>query len=92
MIMERVRCMLSHVKIPKSYLGEATLTTVYLINMSSLVPLKSDVPQRVWIAKDVSYQHLKMFECLLYMRVAKHQMSKLDNKSKPCIFVGVLRG
>ena len=29
-----------------------------------------------------------MFGCLAYMHVAKHQRSKLDNKSKPCIFLG----
>ena len=62
------------------------MAIVYLINMSSSVPLKDDIPQRVWIGKDVSYQHLKVFECLTYMHVAKDLRSKLDNKSKPCIF------
>ena len=54
-IMERVRSMLSHAKLPKIYGVEAMYTAVYLINCSPLVPLKGDVPQRVWIGKDVSY-------------------------------------
>ena len=33
-IMERIRSMLSHAKLPKSYGVEAMLTVVYLINMS----------------------------------------------------------
>ena len=70
-IMERVRCMLSHAKLPKSYWAEVMLTTVYLINRSPSVPLKGDVPQHVWIGKDVSCQHLKEFGCLSYMHVAK---------------------
>ena len=52
------------------------------------MPLIGDVPQLVWIGKDVSYQHWKVFGCLSYMHVAKDQRSKVDNKSKPCIFLG----
>ena len=44
---ERIRCMLSHTKLPKSFWGEATRTTVNLINLSPSVPLKGDVPERV---------------------------------------------
>ena len=47
-IMEMVRRMLAHAKLPKSYWAEAMLTDVYLINKSPSVPLKGDVPQRVW--------------------------------------------
>ena len=86
--MERVRSMLSHAKLPKSYWAEAMYTIVYLINMFPSLPLKGDVPQRVWSSKDVSYQHMSMFGCLVYMHVAKDQRSKLNNKSKPCIFLG----
>ena len=75
-IMERVRSMLSHAKLPKSYWVEALYTAVYLINRSPSVPLKGDVPQRVWTGKDVSYQHLRVFGCLAYMHVPKDQRSK----------------
>ena len=80
--------MLSHAKLPKSYWAEAMYTVVYLINRSPSVPLKGDVPQRVWTGKDVSYQHLRVFRCLAYMHVPKDHRSKLDNKSKACIFMG----
>ena len=87
-IMERVRSM-SHAKFPKSYWAKAMLMIVYLINKSPSVPLKGDVPKRVWTGQNVSYQHLRVFECLTYIHVTKAQRSKLDSKSKPCIF-GVL--
>mgnify|MGYP000650934347 FL=1 len=80
--------MLSHAKLSKSYWDEAIYTTVYLINKSSLVPLKGDVPPRMWTCKYISYQHMMVFGCLEYMDMAKDQRSKLDNKSKPCIFMG----
>lgn len=41
---ERIRCILSHVKLPKSFLGEAVRTAV--VNLSPSVPLKGDVPER----------------------------------------------
>ena len=78
--------MLSHAKLRKSYWAEYTI--VYLINKSPSVPLKGDVPQRVWIGREISYQHLRVFGCLVYTHVAKDQRSKLDNKSKPCISMG----
>ena len=70
-IMERVRSMLSHAKLPKSYWAKAMYTVVYLINKSPSVPLKGDVPHRVLTGKDVSYQHLRVFGCLAYMHVPK---------------------
>ena len=87
-IMERVRSMLSHAKLLKSYWVEAMLTVVYLINWSPSVPLKGDVPQRMWTGRSVSYQHLRVFGYLAYMHVGKYQRSKLESKSKPCIFLG----
>ena len=45
----------------------------------------------VWYhGRDVSYKHLRVFGCLAYIHIGKDQMSKLDNKSKPCIFLGYL--
>ena len=87
-IMERVRSMLSHAKLSKSYWAKAMYTMVYLINISPSVPLKGDVSHRVWTGKDVSYHHLRVFGCLVYMHVPKDQRSKLNNKSKACIFTG----
>ena len=46
-IAERVRSMLSHAKLPKSYWAEAMMTVVYLFNKSPSVPLDGDVPQTV---------------------------------------------
>ena len=62
--------------------------TVDLINFSLSVPLKGDVPRRVWIGKNVSYDHLKVFGCKTFVHVPKKERSRLDVKAKPCIFLG----
>ena len=87
-IMERVRSMLAHAKLSKTFWAEALMTTTYLINRSRSTPLDGDVPQRVWTRKDVSYRHLKVFDYLAYVHVAKEKQGKLDPKTRPCIFLG----
>ena len=88
-IMEKVRCILSHVKLSNTSWVEAMMSVVYIINRSSSMPLDGDVPHRAWTWKDVSYRRLRVFGCLTYVHVAKDQRSKLDNKSRPHIFFRV---
>lgn len=86
-ITERVRCMLSNAKLPKSFWGEAMRTAVDLINLSPSVPLDSDIPKRVWTGKEVSYKHLRVFGCRAFVYIPKDERSKFDVKSKQCIFL-----
>ena len=87
-VMQRVRSMLTHVKLPKMLWAEALMTPAYVINRSPSIPLDSDISQRVWGGKDVSYRYLRVFGCLAYVHVAKDQRGKLDPKTRPCIFLG----
>ncbi|GKA92255.1 putative RNA-directed DNA polymerase [Tanacetum coccineum] len=61
-LVERVRCLLSHAGLPASFWGEALNTAVHVINLTPCVPLRFDVPDRVWSGKDVSYRHLRGFK------------------------------
>ncbi|KAI4299912.1 hypothetical protein L6164_033332 [Bauhinia variegata] len=87
-ITERIRCMLSHAKLPKAFWGEAMRTAVDLINLSPSVPLSGDIPERVWKGKDVSYKHLRVFGCRAFVHISRDERFKLDGKSKQCIFLG----
>ncbi|KAI4324009.1 hypothetical protein L6164_023577 [Bauhinia variegata] len=81
-ITERIRCMLSHTKLPKAFWGESMRTTVDLINLSPSVPLSGDIPERVWKGKDVSYKHLRVFGCKAFVHIPRDERFKLDAKSK----------
>ena len=87
-IMERVRSMLAHAKLPKTFWAEALSTATCVINRSPLVALDGDTPQKVWTGKEVSYRHLKVFRCLVYVHVAKDRRVNLDPKTRACIFLG----
>ena len=80
--------MLSEAKLPGSSWGEALHTVAHVINLSPVVALQADVPNRVWYGKDVSYNHLCVFGCRVFVHVPKDERSKLDVNTRECIFVG----
>ena len=57
--------------------------SIDLINPSPSVPLKGDVPERVWTKKDVSYDHLRVFGYRVFVHIPK-----VDVKANPRIFLG----
>ena len=87
-LVERFKCLLSHAGLPNSFWGEALLTAVHVINLTPCIPLHNDVPDRVWSGKDVSYSHLRVFGCKAYVYIPKDERTKLDVKSRQCIFLG----
>ena len=77
-INDRIKCMLSHIKLSKSFWGEVMRTVVDLINLSPSVPLDNDVPKRVWTRKYVSYNHLRVSTCRAFVHIPKDESSKFD--------------
>ncbi|CAJ2645756.1 unnamed protein product [Trifolium pratense] len=86
-LVERVRCMLSEAKLPQHYWGEALYTAVHVINLTPNVVLNSEVPDKIWFGKTVKYDHLRVFGSKAFVHVPKDERSKLDAKSKQCIFI-----
>ena len=46
-LVERVTCMLSEAKLPKHFWGEALLAVVHVINLSPVVALNTEVPEKI---------------------------------------------
>ena len=59
-----------------------------LLNLTPCVHLNFDVPNRVWSGKDVSYSHLRVFGCKAFVYIPKDERSKLDVKTRQCVFIG----
>ena len=81
-LIERVRCMLSEAKLPKHFWGEALFTAVHVINISPTVALNSEVPNKIWFGRNVTYDHLRVFGCKAFVHVPKDERSKLDMKTR----------
>ncbi|KAL6185208.1 hypothetical protein ACLB2K_041342 [Fragaria x ananassa] len=87
-ILEKVRSMLKTVNLAKKFWGEAVTTACYLINRTPCVPLGLETPESVWTGRSASYSHLRVFGCKAFAHVPKKDISKLDDKAIPCIFLG----
>ena len=58
------------------------LIVCYLINRSHSAPLGFDVLDKVWIGKEIFYNHLKVFGCKAFIHVPKEHRSKLDENEE----------
>ena len=54
--------------------------------------LLGKVAQKVWTGNEVDYLMLKVFSCPAYAHIARDERSKLDAKSRQCIFLGYQKG
>ncbi|KAL6323545.1 hypothetical protein AAG906_039125 [Vitis piasezkii] len=87
-LVERVRCLLSQSQLLRSFWGEALNTVVHVLNLTPCVPLEFDVPDRIWSNNEISYDHLCVFGCKAFVHIPKDERSKLDAKTRPCVFIG----
>ncbi|URE48637.1 hypothetical protein MUK42_14927 [Musa troglodytarum] len=75
-------------KLPKRFWDEALKTAVDVINLSPYTALDADVAEHVWSGQEVFYKHLRVFGCRAFAYIPDNERSKLDGKTKECIFLG----
>ena len=63
-------------------------TIVHVLNLTPCVPIEFDVPDRIWSDNEISYDHLHVFGCKAFVHIPKDERSKLDAKTRPCVFIG----
>ena len=86
-LLERERSMLSNANLGQELWEEVVSTTCYLINRSLSMAIDCKIPEEVWIGHSYAYLNLKIFGCEAYACTPKNQRSKLDPRSKKCIFL-----
>jgi len=62
--------------------------TCFFINRSSTAKLDGKVAEKVWICSPIDYSGLRVFGCSVYVIVSNDERSKLNAKSRQCIFLG----
>ncbi|KAM1086604.1 hypothetical protein ACFX2B_012093 [Malus domestica] len=85
-IVETARTLLIASQVPHQFWVEAFLTAVYLINR--LPPTAKSSPWEQFFKKKPDYTQLKIFGCSCYPWLKPYTQSKLDPKSKLCVFIG----
>ncbi|KAL0284885.1 UNVERIFIED_CONTAM: Retrovirus-related Pol polyprotein from transposon TNT 1-94 [Sesamum calycinum] len=89
---ERARCLRLNAGLPKSFWAEAVSMACYLINRSPRTSLGGKVAEEVWTGNQINFDRLRIFGCSAYVHVPSDERSKLDPKSKQCIFLGYKKG
>ena len=90
-LMEKVRSMLYHSKLPLRFWAEALMTATYVRNCSPTCALDK-TPYERWNDEKPDVSTLRVFGCKVYARVPDEKRKKLDPKSQKCIFVGYPAG
>ena len=87
-IVERVRSMRLHAGLPLNMWVEVVNIDVYLINRGPSTPLGCGIPKEAWTSRKVSYSFLKTFSFEAFAHIDSENRTKMEAKSKTCIFVG----
>lgn len=81
--------MLSAKKVPTTFWPEAVLWTFYVLNRCPTLAVKDVTPQEAWSRIKPSVDHFRIWGCLAHVHKPKVNRGKLDNRSFPCILLGV---
>ena len=64
------------------------MTIVYLLNRSPTRNIDGKTPHEAWYNKKPAVHHLRVFDCVAYMKVACPHLSKLDPRGLKVVFIG----
>lgn len=81
------RSMLKAKGLPGEFWGEAVTTAVYILNRASTKGAGGRTPYELWTGSRPAVHHLRTFGCVAHVKTTGH-LKKLDDRSKPTIFVG----
>ncbi len=86
-----VLTMFFHSLLPKSYQGEALLTTNHFQNRRpTKTILENKSPYEVWIGIFPPFTYLKIFGCAAYALIPKESRHKLESHSMSAFFLDTL--
>ena len=85
---ERARCMRLNAGLPKVFQAETVNTASFIINRSPSSAIDFKIPEEVWSGRPIDYSSLKIFGCPTYVHMQNGERSKLDLKSRKCVFLG----
>jgi hypothetical protein len=78
LVMDRARALMMDVKLPARYWPFALKAAAHVINV---LPNDDQISAyEKWEKLKPPYKRLRIFGCLVYVRVPKHKLSKLDTR------------
>ena len=87
-----VRSMLKCKNLPMYFWAEAVKTAVYILNRSPTKSVIEATPYEKWRGRKPNVEHFRVFGSLAYARNTTPNLTKLQDRSVPMIFVGYETG
>ena len=87
-IMEATREMLHDQDLPMHLWAESAKTALYVQNRTPHRVLENKTIEEVFSSKKPEVNHLRIFDCPVYIHIPKEKRTKLDPSRKKGIFVG----
>jgi hypothetical protein len=78
--------------LPGTFWGEAVATAVYVLNRSTSKGAGGRTPYELWTGSTPTVQHLRTFGCVAHVKNTHPHLPKLEDRSRPMIFVGYEAG
>lgn len=87
--MNVARAILNERNVPKVFWPEAVKWCVHVQNRSPTYAIENRTPEEAWSNMKPSVNYFQVFDCVSHVHVPDQKRSKLDDKSKICILLGV---
>ena len=87
-VMNMVRSMLKDKNLPHELWGEAVNTGVCILYRAPTRRLDGATPYEVWTRVKLNVEHFRVFGSLCHVKVLEGKLKKLQDRSKPMVFIG----
>ena len=87
--MNVVRSMLNENQVPKAFWHEAVRWCVHIQNQCPIVAVENKIPEEAWSGEKPVVEYFRIFGCVAHVHVPNQRRSKLDDKTRKCVFLGV---
>ena len=77
---------------PTRFWGEAMTTAVFILNRAPTKALTGKTPFEAWYGRKPSVSFLWTFGCIGHVRKTKPNLTKLEDRSTPMVFLGYAEG
>ena len=92
MVVGMAQSMMKAKGMPVRFWGEAVTTAVFILNRASTKALKGVMPFEAWYGRKPSVSFLRTFGCIGHIRKTKPNLTKLEDRSTPMVFLGYTEG
>lgn len=87
--MNVVRSMLNERKVPKTFWSEAAKWCVHIQNPFPTTTIEDKTQEEAWSNEKPMVDYFRVFGCVAHVHIPDQNRSKLDDKSRRCVLLGV---